>query len=179
MGAPNTDYQLGLSDNRLSHTNNYAEVIAYHVFKSKLFLDAHSHGNSLGFTNYLTGSFSTTPISIFVGSSSTNYLTPRFDFSLVDLERKLSSTLDNLIESSPNKVSISQSALSSLHSNFELFAQVYSSIETSMSLAKQYRWVVKNSPISEGMSISNHAFTQSKALIDNSVLNSSLSTLNV
>jgi hypothetical protein len=174
-----TDSQLGLSSDHLTHANNHTEIIAHHVFKSKLFLDAHSHGNSLSFVSHLTGTFNTTPVSIFLGSSSSSYLIPRFDFSLVSLESSLSSTLDSLIEDSPSKVSISQGALSSLHSNFELFTHVYSSIETSMSLAKQYRWLIKNSPVSEGMSISNYAFTQSKSLIDNSTLNSSLSTVNV
>jgi hypothetical protein len=182
LTAPVTNtISTNLSPNSISSisADNSASLAAHYMFKLKFFMDTPSYTALLSPTSGSLITLSGNPVSLFLNTNSSIKPSTNSTFCLTELESSFLSSLDGLISHSASKTSLSQNKLSSFHSNPSLFSSLYSSVNSSLATAKQYRWLIRSMPISESMSISNSAFTQSKTLIDNAVWTSNLSTLNV
>jgi hypothetical protein len=120
--------------------DSFTGLAAHHMFKLKFFIDI-SDCNILTTSAYNPISISnTTPISLFFNSgSATQKLNPDFNFSITALEHNFLSSVSSSVTNSTSKISLSQGKLSQLHTNFNLFSPLYSSINSSLLTAKQYR----------------------------------------
>lgn len=146
QSLPNTS-PTTLSNSLLSESTNLSSVdsftglAAHHMFKLKFFIDTSDCNTSLSTSVYNSiGISNTTPISLFFNSGSASQkLSSNFNFSIAALEHNFLSSVDSSVANSTSKISLSQGKLSQLHANFNLFSPLYSSINSSLLTAKQYR----------------------------------------
>lgn len=120
--------------------DNSAGLAAHHMFKLKFFIDTSNYQPLLHKSNSSVNLLIASPVSLFLSSASVgNYPSSDFTFSITSLEAGFVSSLDKLIPNSTDKITLSQNNLSQLHTNPQIFQPLYYSMNSSLSLAKQYR----------------------------------------
>lgn len=157
--------------------NNEVSIM-YNLFKLKSSLDKTSSYSFLEVNKPLIPSQLNNALGSYILSSSqtNNFSSSDTSNTLYNLEKSFSLTAVPEITRSNNKVSLNLSALnlsSSVDNNIQNLLNL--SIINNLNIAKESRWFLKNSPITERLSIANFNYTQAKNLVGSPLTQSNYS----
>lgn len=118
-------------------------------------------------------------ISAYLEVSSNNSTARTPAFALHNLESSFIDSIDSGMSSMAYKLRLNGKSLASSNVDKILHTAVNQSISDSLSIAKQTRWLTRNLPVSECLSVSNFTYTQAKILVGNPLFNSAASSKNI
>jgi len=161
--------------------NNETSVV-YSLFKLKSTLDKTGSNNffencSLSIPHQLNNALG----SYILSNNNTAAKRSTYDnYSLYELEKAFSLTAVPELSKGNNKINLNLSLLNQSYSvDHNLTKLLNLSVVNNLNIAKESRWFLKNSPITERLGIANFSYTQAKNLIGSPTSQSSYSDSSV